>query len=321
MSNWNSIISDEISAAQQYLECGEVVGIPTETVYGLAANALNKEAIVKIFEAKNRPYFDPLIVHIGDGNQLPLYAKNISDKAQHLAAKFWPGPLTLVLERQSNIPDLITSGLDTVGLRMPNHPIALKLLAALNFPLAAPSANPFGYISPTTSQHVMDQLNGKIPLVLDGGPCTIGVESTILRCVNNEVTLLRLGALALEQIEAEVGQIRIEKSNNSNPMAPGMLASHYAPKKPLVVGNIESLLETHSHQKIAVLSFHKTYPATFSRRLSASQNLNEAAQNLFAMLRELDKSDADVILTENLPEIGLGRAINDRLKRAAFKIL
>jgi L-threonylcarbamoyladenylate synthase len=197
------MIVNDIPYVAELLRKGELVGIPTETVYGLAANALDDKAVVRIFEAKNRPFFDPLIVHIASVNQLDTYALDIPDKAWKLAHAYWPGPLTLVLQRQSVIPDLVTSGLDTVGLRVPNHQATLDLLGRLDFPLAAPSANPFGYISPTTAQHVADQLEQKIAAVLDGGPCTVGVESTIVHCANDgTVTLLRQGGLALEAIQA-----------------------------------------------------------------------------------------------------------------------
>ncbi len=315
----DTLVSTDISLAAQFLERGEIVAIPTETVYGLAANALNPSAIAKVFEAKNRPLFDPLIVHIGNKSQLTVYAKNISSKAQQLAEAFWPGPITLVLQRHLIIPDLATSGLETVGLRMPKHNTALQLLSQIDFPLAAPSANPFGYISPTTSRHVYDQLKGKIPMVLDGGPCEVGVESTIVQCDGEKVTVLRLGGVTVEEIERAVGPVSIQLSAASNPSAPGMFTSHYAPRKPLYIGKVEELISTHSDRNFAILSFHKKFDAAESCILSPSKNLNEAAQNLFGMMRELDAGGAEIILAEYLPEEGLGRAINDRLMRAASK--
>jgi L-threonylcarbamoyladenylate synthase len=301
------------------LEQGQVVAIPTETVYGLAANALDAKAVIKIFEAKKRPFFDPLIVHLKHASELDKYAVNIPSQAYALSKAFWPGPLTLVLQRSALIPDMVTSGLDTVALRVPAHPLALQILSRLSFPLAAPSANPFGYISPTTAQHVLAQLQGHIPLIVDGGPCTVGVESTIVQCTHEGTTVLRLGGTSVESIEAIVGKVKVNITSSSNPQAPGMLTTHYAPRKPMLIGNIDDLMAEHSSKKIAVLTFQKTYNVPHSRVLSAKGELNEAAQNLFSMMRELDATDADIILTELVPALGLGPAINDRLQRAASK--
>lgn len=312
-------ITSNINKACSLLEQGQVVAIPTETVYGLAANALDVKAVIKIFEAKNRPFFDPLIVHLKHASELDKYAINIPSQAYALSQAFWPGPLTLVLQRSALIPDMVTSGLDTVALRVPAHPLAHQILSRLSFPLAAPSANPFGYISPTTAQHVLAQLQGHIPLIVDGGPCTVGVESTIVQCTHEGTTVLRLGGTSVESIEAIVGKVKVNITSSSNPQAPGMLTTHYAPRKPMLIGNIDDLMAEHSSKKIAVLAFQKTYNVPQSRVLSAKGELNEAAQNLFSMMRELDATDADIILTELVPAIGLGPAINDRLQRAASK--
>lgn len=312
----STTIGTSIDEAKQLLAAGQVVGIPTETVYGLAGNALNPDAVLKIFEAKQRPHFDPLIVHTHSIAEVDKYAAEIPAKAQLLMERFMPGPLTVLLKKQSIIPDLVTSGLDSVAIRVPQHPLALQLLQQLDFPLAAPSANPFGYISPTTAQHVYDQLQGIIPYVLDGGATTVGVESTIVGFEGDEVIVYRVGGLAVEEIEAAVGKVHINTNESSNPKTPGALKSHYAPKKPLLFGDI-ALLPT--DKKIAVIAFD-TYivgiPHTQQTLLSPSGDLNEAAKNLFAAMRELDNGDADIIFAVRFPNEGLGRAINDRLKRA-----
>lgn len=313
---YSTTIGTDIQQAKQLLSAGQVVGIPTETVYGLAGNALNPDAVLKIFEAKQRPHFDPLIVHTHSIAEVSKYASEIPAKAQLLMERFMPGPLTVLLKKQSIIPDLVTSGLDSVAIRVPQHPLALQLLQQLDFPLAAPSANPFGYISPTTAQHVYDQLQGIIPYVLDGGATTVGVESTIVGFEGDDVIVYRVGGLAVEEIEAIVGKVHINTNESSNPKTPGALKSHYAPKKPLLFGDATQLP---TDKKMAVIAFD-TYladiPHTQQTLLSPSGDLNEAAKNLFAAMRELDNGDADIIFAVRFPNEGLGRAINDRLKRA-----
>jgi L-threonylcarbamoyladenylate synthase len=316
------MIVNDIPYVADLLRRGELVGIPTETVYGLAANALDDKAIVRIFEAKSRPFFDPLIVHLASVNQLETYALEIPEKAWKLAKAFWPGPLTLVLKRQPIIPDMVTSGLDTVGLRVPNHPSTLELLSRLEFPLAAPSANPFGYISPTTAQHVADQLEQKIAAVLDGGPCIVGVESTIVHCASDgTVTLLRQGGLALEDIQDVVGEVSVRVHSESNPSAPGMLASHYAPRTPLLIGDIEQALKGSIGRNVGYISFQTSFDSHPGMQLSASGDLSEAARKLFAAMRAMDNQGYDYIVTEHVPNLGIGRAINDRLNRAAAPTL
>ncbi len=310
-------IGKDIKKAKELLEKGELVAIPTETVYGLAANALNVDAVARIFSAKNRPEFDPLIVHIPCIGKAGLYARDIPGKAKKLADVFWPGPLTLVLERQPVIPDLVTAGLSTVGIRSPNHPLTRALLEQLDFPLAAPSANPFGYISPTTAQHVQNQLGDKIRYILDGGACTIGIESTIVGFNNDDAVVLRTGGLKIEDIEAIIGKVTLQISSSSNPKSPGQLQSHYAPRKEIVVGNLEELIPAYPPASVDVLSFHKDHGVPSQVILSPAGNLEEAARNFFAALRKLDESPSRIILAEYLPDEGLGRAINDRLKRAA----
>ncbi len=306
-----------IIEAKSFLEQGAVVAIPTETVYGLAANALDESAVMKIFEAKQRPHFDPLIVHLSSASEIEKYAVEVPDFALQLAEKFMPGPLTLLLKKKNLVPDLVTSGLSTVGLRVPAHPLALELLNALSFPLAAPSANPFGYISPTSAAHVYAQLAGKIPLILDGGDCSVGVESTIVEVQNDVLIIHRVGGVSLEELNAFGKPVVLQLNQSSNPSAPGKLASHYAPRKPLHVGDVNELIEKFRNLKVGIISFEKRYDSGETFVLSAQSSLNEAAKNLFKALRYFDKSNCEVILAEVFPNEGIGMAINDRLKRAA----
>ena len=313
-----AIIGKDIRLAKEFLQKGQLVGIPTETVYGLAGNALDEKAVLSIFEVKNRPSFDPLIVHTDSVEKLSGLVSNIPDAAHLLAKKFWPGPLTILLPKKTAVPDLVTSGLDTVAVRIPDHPLTLELLRSLDFPLAAPSANPFGYISPTNPQHVDQQLGQKIPYILDGGECGIGIESTIIGFVDGIPTVYRLGGLAIEEIENVVGMIDLMAHSSSNPLAPGMLKSHYAPKKPFYL-TARSGFPAHE-DSFGYLLFDQYIDGIdkkYQRILSASGNLKEAAHNLFAFLRELDAQSLSQIWAEPVPAIDLGRAINDRLKRAA----
>lgn len=311
-------IGTDIAQVKQLLEAGEIVAIPTETVYGLAANALNREAIVKVFEAKNRPSFDPLIVHVASKEAALELAKSVPEKAEKLMDAFWPGPLTLVLPKKNLIPDLCTSGLPTVGIRVPNQPLTVQLLNSVNFPLAAPSANPFGYVSPTTAQHVNDQLGDKLQYILDGGPTTIGLESTIVGFVDDEPIVYRLGGISVEDLESTVGSVKVQLNTSSNPKAPGMLKSHYSPSVPLFLGDISENTAKHLAKKIGVLSFSGVdVKCEYQAMLSESGNLNEAAANLFRHLRSFEGMDLDVILAEEVPNEGLGKAINDRLRRAS----
>lgn len=311
-------IGTDLSIAADLLRKGDLVAMPTETVYGLAANAFDEAAVLKIFQAKDRPAFDPLIVHIGRKEAVHAIVRELPPGAETLMDAFWPGPLTLVLPKQAVIPDIVTSGLGTVGVRMPAHPLTRELLHLLDFPLAAPSANPFGYVSPTTAQHVADQLGERIPYILDGGPASVGVESTILGWQHGRWVLYRVGGVALEAIEEVVGTME-HAVRQVLPVAPGMLESHYAPRKPVYVGDVHKLLQEHAGRRVAVIGFSASYPAYRSEVLSTNGDLAEAARRLFAVLRELDASDAEVILAEVFPGEGLGRAINDRLKRAAAR--
>ncbi|HHP7241345.1 MAG TPA: L-threonylcarbamoyladenylate synthase [Cyclobacteriaceae bacterium] len=313
-------IGTDLLLAANLLRKGDLVGIPTETVYGLAGNALDPDALLKIFKVKNRPSFDPLILHIHSFDQLHDISDSIPQPAVELARAYWPGPLTLVLTKKNIVPDVASSGLDTVAVRMPRHSLTRDLLSRLDFPLAAPSANPFGYISPTSAEHVAQQLGDKIPYILDGGPSDVGLESTILGFEGDKPVIYRLGGINLELLEDALGKIRLSVNQSSNPSAPGMLKSHYAPRKPLFTGNIPELMKTYKNKKIAVLSFFKHY-AGINNQIVLSENgdLDEAAHKLFEALRKLDQSDCEIIISELFPEKGLGRAINDRLKRASVK--
>lgn len=316
----HTVTGTDIDEAARLLSLGETVAIPTETVYGLAANALSEAAVLKIFKTKQRPEFDPLIVHVPSVEAVSLYADEFPEQAQLLAEKFWPGPLTLILKKKSVIPDLVTSGLDTVGIRIPRHELTLKLLRSVDFPLAAPSANPFGYVSPVTAAHVADQFNGKIPYILDGGKCDVGIESTIVGFSEGECVVYRLGGLSVEQLREAVGEVRLFLNVSSNPRAPGMMKSHYAPHIPVRFGRAEELLKEYPENKCAVLCLKRDFPDASNIHTvietSPKGNLDEAASNLFSALRSLEHSGADLIIADQFPEKGLGIAINDRLRRA-----
>ena len=315
-SSMQTTVGTDIQKAREFLNSGELVAIPTETVYGLAANGLDPVAVSKIFEAKSRPSFDPLILHIGNLDMLDKLTVSVPQMALDLAAVFWPGPLTLILPKSDDVPHIVTSGLSSVGVRMPNHPATIDLLRSLPFPLAAPSANLFGYVSPTTALHVVKQMDTKIPYVLDGGPCDVGVESTIVDLTGKHAVLLRKGGIAPEEIARITGKLEIQTSGTSNPKAPGMLTSHYSPGKPFIVGNPKEIAENYKTSKIGVLGFQDTFGFD-GKVLSETGNLREAAKNLFAYMRELDDGDCDVIIAEPVPDEGLGMAINDRLRRAS----
>ncbi|MEM1358671.1 MAG: L-threonylcarbamoyladenylate synthase [Bacteroidota bacterium] len=318
------IISDYLLAASALSE-GKLVALPTETVYGLGANALDEVAASKIFAAKNRPSFDPLIIHQSNWERLRAYVKEVPPAAKLLADTFWPGPLTLVLPKTDLVPELISAGLPTVAIRAPAHPLTRAVLAELNFPVAAPSANPFGFVSPTTAQHVADQLGSKIDYILDGGPCVVGLESTIIGFPKGEPTIFRKGGLAVEAIEAVLGKpIAIRTHSSSRPEAPGMLSRHYSPGAPMEIfpdlsEAPESALTNarivfnHGGQPMSIQGMTTTYD------LSPSGDLAEAARRLFTVLRQIAEQNFSYVAVVLLPETGLGRAINDRLRRAAAR--
>jgi L-threonylcarbamoyladenylate synthase len=317
-----TLISHNIQDAKHHLLSNEVIAIPTETVYGLAANALLESAVIKIFELKERPRFNPLIVHCGRWTDVPNYVEEIPEKFFPLIKTFSPGPITFLLKKKKIIPDLVTAGSDLVAIRIPNHPVTLELLQTLPFPLAAPSANLFGQISPTSAFHVMDSFNGKIPFILNGEKASIGLESTIVGINElNQVEVHRLGGVGIEYLQNELGEPVVIKNNHTGEsMQPGQLKSHYAPQTPMVTGNIEELLPMHTGKKIFTISFTKRYdelPVENQFVLSETGNINQAAQRLFSALRKIDSMKPDIILAEKFPEYGLGRAINDRLERAS----
>ncbi|MEJ2121012.1 MAG: L-threonylcarbamoyladenylate synthase [Alphaproteobacteria bacterium] len=308
-------VDEAILKAADLLRGGALVAFPTETVYGLGGDATNDKSVAAIFEAKGRPSFNPLIVH------LPSLAKAgavaaFDDRARSVAAKFWPGPLTLVLPRAADCPVslLASAGLDTIAVRVPGHPVAHALLNAADRPVAAPSANRSGAVSPTHAEHVAEDLGDAVALILDGGACPVGIESTVLDLSGETPTLLRPGAVTAEAIEAEIGTLEIDDGGDGV-RAPGQLKSHYAPETPLRLGSEDP------RPGEALLAFGSDVPPGFATvlNLSESGDLTEAAANLFAHLHALDAGEPSGIATMPVPEQGLGRAINDRLRRAAAK--
>jgi L-threonylcarbamoyladenylate synthase len=307
-----------IKKAAQIIRSGGLVAFPTETVYGLGADALNPSAAAGIFEAKKRPFFDPLIVHIADISGVEKIAKNTDKKAQSLMERFWPGPLTIVLEKTDIVPDIVTSGLPTVAVRMPSHSAARDLIHFAGTPIAAPSANRFGCLSPTTADHVYTQLGESVDMILDGGQCSVGIESTIVKLMNNRIYLLRHGGTAPEEIEDFMGEtIIIEKAHNL-PEAPGQLPYHYSPEKRVVL--VDKIIPR--DENYGYLFFRKPatpFPSERSRILSDKGDIREAAANLFSHLHWLDLQEIDTIYAERIEGSGLGAAIMDRLKKASMK--
>ena len=312
-----------IARAAECLQSGDIVAFPTETVYGLGANALDEKAVAKVFAAKNRPSFDPLIVHVANKEVVSKYVTTIDERAQQLMDSFWPGPLTLVLPKQSIIPDIVTAGMETVAIRIPSHPIARSLLQAVDFPIAAPSANPFGYVSPTTAAHVRDTLGDVIELIVDGGPCAVGVESTVCALTEGQAVLLRPGGVTLEQIESVIGPVQAGNPTESDKRSPGTLLSHYAPRVPAqLIGPGEVLPQPKTGERVGLLSLTSrsdVHGYTVTEALSKDGDLIEAATNLFAALRRFDGHDLNRVVIESVPENGIGLAIMDRLRRAASR--
>ncbi len=313
---------DNIAAAAAVLRAGGLVALPTETVYGLGANALDALACAGIFAAKERPFFDPLIVHVADLEMVAQLTSGFGETARLLARRFWPGPLTMVLRKNAErggVPDIVTSGLATVAIRMPSHPVALELIRRAGCPVAAPSANLFGRLSPTTAQHVAEQLGERVNFILDGGPCAVGVESTIIDLSGETPTLLRPGGVPLEALQAVIGPIAVAAGSSEQPTAPGQLASHYAPRTPLVLfnGQPPQVPPGQSAGLLTLRPAHPTRQYTLATSLSSTGDLTEAATNFFTALHQLDAAGLHIIYAESLPEIGLGRAIVDRLRRAS----
>lgn len=316
-------IGTDIHAAAALLQQGKLVAIPTETVYGLAANGLDETAVLSIFRAKKRPDFDPLILHVTDAETAFALASEVPPKARLLAEAFWPGPLTLVLPKTARVPYVVTSGLETVGLRVPAHPLTQELLRQLPFPLAAPSANPFGYISPTTAAHVQENLGEEIDYILDGGPCTHGLESTIVGFEDGRPVIYRRGSLPKAELERVVGAVGEKINASSNPKAPGQLAVHYAPRKKLLLVNpadVDALAAL--PRPFTLLTFGSLFdvaktPAATVLTLSATGNPAEAARQFYGTLREADAAPNPLIVSAYLPGGDMADALNDRLRRAA----
>jgi L-threonylcarbamoyladenylate synthase len=316
-----TVISTDIDLAAGFLRAESVIGMPTETVYGLAGNAFSPKAVASIFAIKQRPAFNPLILHVPGIDALDDVVTDVPVMAAELMQVFWPGPLTLLLPKQAAVPDTITAGKPTVAVRVPAHPMALALLRTAGFPLVAPSANPFGSISPTRAIHVAEYFDGQIPLVLDGGECPRGVESTIVGFPDGEPVVYRLGAISLEAIESITGPVRVLKTAEAVPDAPGMLLRHYAPRTPLILTS-DAAAEARKHvgRKMGILSFTTQVDvasAAHMEVLSPAGSDAEAAAALYDTLHRLDRLGLDLIIAQRFPDEGLGRTINDRLERGA----
>lgn len=313
---------ENIRKAVDIIRSGGLVAFPTETVYGLGANGLNPIAVSKIFEAKQRPAFNPLILHVSSLEMLRTIAIFDEPKLEELVNKFWPGPLTIVLNKKELVPDIVTAGNETVAVRMPAHPTALELIETSGVPIAAPSANTFSKLSPTTAEHVKNQLGSKVDLILDGGKSSVGVESTIIKLEKGEFFLLRPGGLANEEIQKITGALGIRR-NEIKPDSPGQLFFHYSPNIPIKFYS-EELAEKYSGKRAGIL---KLMPDTKEQSnfvykyLSVNGDLHQAAANLFVLLHEFENDHVDLILAEKIPEEGLGIAIMDRLIKATNRYI
>lgn len=313
--------TENIRKAAEIIKKGGTVAFPTETVYGLGADGLNPNAAAKIFEIKERPAFNPLILHVADINSLQEAAKINNPVVELLVSRFTPGPLTFVLPKRKKVPGIITAGNSTVAVRIPSHPVALELIKHSGRPIAAPSANKFGMLSPTKAEHVFSQLGDKVDLILDGGQTQVGVESTIIEVTEREIFLLRPGGISKEEIESAVGTYLSEKVNSTAPNSPGQLPYHYSTNIPLYFFGEAELPD---NKKTGALFFSENNTGIkfdYEKFLSLKRDLREAAANLFNMLHELQDSGAEVIFAEKIEESGLGIAIMDRLRKAANKFL
>jgi L-threonylcarbamoyladenylate synthase len=312
-------IGTDVALAARLLREGGLVAFGTETVYGLGANAFDPRAVARVFQAKSRPRFDPLIVHVPDRGGVAEVADAFSETAARLADAFWPGPLTVVVPKRASVPDLVTAGRATVGVRVPAPEMTRRLIAEAGVPVAAPSANPFGRISPTTAAHVAEQLGEAVDYILDCGPCQVGVESTVVDVTEDVPVLLRPGGVTLEALEGVVGTVRLVTEAEDGPQrAPGMLSRHYSPRTPLVI--VERTAAGTARE--GLLTFRPQPSAAGYGRtevLSKAGDLAEAAANFFAALRRLDAAGLERIVAVPFPEEGLGRALNDRLRRAAAR--
>ncbi|WIY61218.1 L-threonylcarbamoyladenylate synthase [Bacillus arachidis] len=320
----------QLQEAARLLRENEAIAFPTETVYGLGANAMNDEAIAKIFEAKGRPSDNPLIVHIGAKSQLGEIVREITPVAEELMKHFWPGPLTIILPKKDGISEKVTAGLDTVGVRMPDHPVALALIEEANVPVAAPSANRSGRPSPTLASHVYEDLNGKIAGIVDGGATGVGVESTVIDCTSDVPTILRPGGITKEQLEDVIGTVSLDpalKDEKEKPKAPGMKYTHYAPKAPLsiVEGSRDFIQQLVDKKKsegyaVGVLTTEENqhmYKADVVLSCGMRSDLASVATKLYDVLRTFDASKVDMIFSESFPNEGIGNAIMNRLTKAA----
>jgi len=317
----NEKIKVQIKNAAKIIHQGGLVAFPTETVYGLGADGLNPLAVAKIFEVKNRPTFNPLILHIENEARLHSVCEIPNKKVYDLIEEFWPGPLTLVLPKKAIVPEIVTGGLAAVGVRMPNNLIALELIKESNTPIAAPSANLFGQLSPTHAAHVQKQLGDKIDMILDGGKCSVGIESTILLIEGEEITVLRHGGIPVEAIREVIGEIKLFPRKTARPNSPGQLAFHYSPKTPLLMLTVENI-EHHKNEKIGAIFFKgndSKFEFSAEIILSSNGSLSEAAANLFSTLHKLDDLRLDYILIEPFPLEGLGVALMDRIQKAIAK--
>lgn len=330
--------NSSIDQAVSLLRNNEVVAIPTETVYGLAASLYSEKAINKVYSIKGRPSTNPLIVHIGRKEDLIPLCTTVPKPLQLLIDRFWPGPLTILVEKSEQVPSTVTAGSSRVGVRMPNHSLTLQLLQALPFPLVAPSANPYNAISPTSAKHVHDYFGTQIPLILDGGPCLQGIESTVVGLENGMVTIYRQGMITTEQIQELVENVvdlsgitknATRSTAHDNPeinkaqVAPGMTSKHYSPKTPTIVCEHLEKFKEDSDAKAFLLFSKKRpeLPQAHQYVLSEKEDLNEAAARLYQVLHELDEKLYRQIICERFPDIGIGRAINDRLLRASGGII
>lgn len=319
-----TIVGQDIGVARSYLEAGELVCIPTETVYGLAANGLDPFAISKIYQVKNRPSFNPLILHLGRKEEISKYSLEIPNKLIPIIDQWMPGPVTILLNKSEFVPDIVTAGSSKVALRIPNHSTTLSLLNSLDFPLCAPSANPSGYVSPTSAKHCLDGLGDKIPYILDGGETTLGVESTIIGYDDNlkKIVIHRYGGLSIEMIQDTILDKVIEHIHHDRPETPGQLKSHYATNTPLICGDILDIYKIYSDKNVVFINLFEKKDIDVYRQyvLSKNSSLEEVANQLFKVLREADNIGADYLFCEYADEIGLGKAINDRLRRAQYKL-
>lgn len=313
-------ITNDINLVADYLINNEIVAIPTETVYGLAALMNSSSAIQKVFEAKKRPLSNPLIVHVKDKTEVKKYVKYCPDKAQLLMDKFWPGPLTILFLKNDNVSELVTAGSPFVAIRVPNHPTTLQLLNQLNFPIVAPSANPFTRISPTTSQHVVNLFSNEFDYVLEGGKCSSGIESTIIGFEENIPIVYRLGAIGISEIEQLVG--KVEHRTATERKVPGTFKKHYSPRTPCIISqNIEKEISIYKNKKIGILLFKEKEVDvslnTIKITLAPNGTTKEALTTLYSSLHWLDQQNLELIILEELPNDEFGNVINDRLRRAS----